>query len=72
MPSHKHRYISDDNAGVPFRTGRPAGRDFSQYKASGSAYEYFTTPEFPKETGGDRAHNNMQPSIITHVWERIG
>ena len=23
-------------------------------------------------SGGDIPHNNIQPSIITHVWERIG
>jgi hypothetical protein len=25
-----------------------------------------------KPIGGDQPHNNIQPSIITHVWERIG
>ena len=23
-------------------------------------------------TGGDQAHNNTHPIVITHVWERIG
>lgn len=25
-----------------------------------------------KDAGGDQPHTNIQPSIITHVWERIG
>ena len=71
MPSHKHRYVSDDSVGLVY-TGRRAGADFSQKGSSGPAHEYFTSTEFPEETGGDRVHNNIQPSIITHVWERIG
>ena len=73
MPSHKHRYTSDDQANAPGgRTGRTMGSDFSQKGSSGSAKEWFTTMEFPEETGGDFPHNNTHPVIVTHIWERIG
>lgn len=72
MPSHKHRYTSDDQAYAPGgRTGRHMGNDFSQKGSSGSADEWFTTMEFPEETGGDKPHNNVQPSIVVHMWRRI-
>lgn len=73
MPHHKHRYTSDDAAGAPGgSTGRRMGADFSQKGHSGSAVEWFTTMEFPLESGGDGPHNNVQPSVVTHIWERLG
>ena len=70
--AHKHRYTSDDNASGPGGyAGRRMGSDFSQKGSSGSAVEWFTTMEFPEESGGDQPHNNVQPSIIVNMWQRI-
>ena len=64
MPSHDH------NNDIQLYNERGIGTTIANgtgWDDAGSRANWNTT-----YAGGDRAHNNIQPSIITHVWERIG
>ena len=69
MPEHNH---ADGNWNrLVTRDGR-----HTPGSADNSAHEINTYSDSDrgiiKAAGGDVPHNNIQPSIITHVWERIG
>lgn len=70
IPNHSHRYNADDQAGG-WSTGRSVGRDSSQKGASGPSKEYFTTQDYPNETGGGQAFELAQPSMVVDQWIRM-
>lgn len=60
MPSHNHRIISHNNSGEI--TSWPFTSVNGKYLFEGSRCEY---------TGGDKAHENMQPYYVLNMWIRI-
>jgi microcystin-dependent protein len=64
MPSHTHTYsdyIRDASYGA-----QQAGA--SSYAVADAAQLFQTTNT--GSAGGDQAHNNMQPYIVTYMWKR--
>ncbi len=58
MPSHTHKALYGGNiAGI-------------QSSAAGGDGKYWHSIEM-SYTGGDQAHNNIQPYIVTYMWRRV-
>ena len=70
LPEHDHGYAGDDQlqsiAGAKYKeqTGYDAESSLTNKYPSGW---YKTT-----RTGGNQAHNNVQPSVVVAIWRRIG
>lgn len=65
LASHIH-ISNDDAAGYFSGWGNKSGDGWVVASAKGKGGNYVT-----KKTGGDRAHNNLQPFITCYVWIRI-
>ena len=63
MPSHKHS--------IP-RTANSGSSDYKGNKLVGAPYNstYYPTTAVTNKTGGDKAHNNMQPYITVYMFRR--
>lgn len=61
MPSHRHKIslLTTDDGGY---SGGP--------KFAGSNQSLYDSPVFTDTTGGDAAHNNMQPYRVVDIWIR--
>ena len=73
IPSHSHRFVSDDSVegNKEFvRVALSGTADFSQRDASGEARIYRTPTKYPDESGGGQPHNNIQPFVTVDRWKR--
>lgn len=63
MPSHEHS--------IP-RTANSGSSDYNGKKVVGAPYNstYYPTAAATNKTGGDKAHNNMQPYIAVYMFRR--
>ena len=73
MASHAHGEFPYNNFAA--RAGDAGGGtgedwDYTANEMTGTDIDWIKAVE--KERGNNVPHNNIQPSIITHVWERIG
>ena len=41
------------------------------YTVNSTTYRYYDGVDFIGNTGGDQAHNNLQPYIVTYLWKRL-
>lgn len=64
LASHIHT-SNDDAAGYFSGWGNKSGDGWVVASAKGKGGNYVT-----KKTGGDRAHNNLQPYIVCYMWVR--
>lgn len=64
MPSHSHGLNTNIDA-----TG--FGSNNSLARALGGKTEWKDNQYYMKSTGGDKAHNNLQPYITCYMWKRI-
>ena len=62
MPSHNHNYY----AARWMQIGYQGGGTLWGYSA-----DSWESPQLLKATGGDMAHNNMQPYLVVSMWKRI-
>ena len=67
LPSHTHairlEYGAEGNASYP------PGGEYSQV-TNNTNYGYYNTNTMIQSTGGNVAHNNMQPYIVVNRWHR--
>lgn len=61
MPNHSHKF--NDCAWIDGKGNIQSALNNSWFNGG---YLNLTTP-----TGGDKAHNNLQPSIVTYFWKRV-
>lgn len=65
MPPHNHRFSKPAWTNSEYEAGN---RYFSSYGLDKTCTETFAETE---TTGGNTAHNNMQPYLAVYMWERI-
>jgi microcystin-dependent protein len=64
MPSHQHRFFSDEVADANGYT--QYGADTGQgWQGDGAGANFWTTV-----TGTDLPHNNMPPYLVVYMWKR--
>ena len=61
MPNHSHKF--NDCKWVDGKGNIQSASNNSWF--DGGFLSFTTT------TGGDQAHNNLQPSIVTYFWKRV-
>ena len=63
MPSHAHSMG---------RTANSGSSDYSGQKVMGAPFNssFYQTSAATNPTGGDKAHNNLQPYVAVYIWKR--
>lgn len=62
MPSHKH----DINAPLYSGNSSPGGSSIQGNNNGAGTWPY----QWCQNTGGNQAHNNVQPYIVVYFWKR--
>ena len=70
MPNHTHYILDQPSDGNTGFSGDPGGK--SPYtratERADRTKRYWWGTTYP--SGGDKAHNNLQPYIVTYFWRR--
>ena len=65
MPSHTHKVIPPDSGG--------SNGPKYLFNVTNSKYRNVSNTDFEMQSaGGDQSHNNIQPYVVTYMWQRVG